>query len=255
MKDAMIRLGWALVFLVPGGLILWIDPLLWALASFFLAVGGAIFALVMFGIFAPRIRTSQSSAHAATIEAMHPLAPAAWLGGGLVLAALVTWAAWGVVWTPLGGAEPIGLSIAALLCLAGAWMTVRGAIGMVDWLAFGRVRLEFDSWPLCTGALIQGHAVVARGAHRLAGIDVRMALTYNAGLGREGNWGDPRPQEIWGTVPLAAPGIAEVPGAFGFAIRIPASYTGMQIIHLSASDGSRANIARSFEVMVWDAAA
>ena len=66
MKDAMIALGWALVFLVPGGLILWLEPLLWELAGFLLAVGGAIFALVAFSIFAPRLRTSQSSAHAAT---------------------------------------------------------------------------------------------------------------------------------------------------------------------------------------------
>jgi hypothetical protein len=212
-----------------------------------------------------RFRTGQSTAHAATVEAMYPLAYAAWLVSGLVLAAGVPWAAWGVVWTPRSGPEPIGLSIAVLLWLAGAWMTLRGAIGGVDRLAFGRVRLEFDTWPMCVGALVRGHVVVARGADRLVGVDVRLSLTQHPAIApKDGSGG--RRQVIWSTIAIAVPDDPDVPAAFAFSFRIPVDQHGTWVdagndsgnfrefytwrLHLSASDGSRANLARSFDVPV-----
>jgi hypothetical protein len=262
----------ALLYLVPGGAILLFAPDLQAIGSYLLAVGVCACVIVAYREVVPARRSRRLSAHSATIEAIwNPLTSYAWLAGGLVLAAIVTWAAWGVIWTRHGGLSVVGVSIAVPLWLTAAWMLMRGAIGAADALSFGSVTLEFDAWPIRVGSLVRGHVVVQRGAGRLAGIDVRLVLTHHVPILCDGQTAGTRLDEVWSTLALAAPDLPDVPGAFAFALRIPANLRATQIIanyageneqvvytwrlHVAASDGSRASLDRAFDVPVAGAGA
>ena len=185
--------------------------------------------------------------------------------GGALLMALVTWAGWEVIWMPHSGLSIGSVAMAAPFWLAGAWLLLRGAAATVRAFRFGRVRVEFDTWPMRTGALVRGYVVVTRGADRLAGVDVRLSLTQHPAIAPKDGSGRRR-QVIWSTTAIALPDDPELPAAFAFSFRIPvdaqttwvdADYDGGNrqefytwCLDIGASDGSRANLAHSFDVAV-----
>ena len=149
----------------------------------------------------------------------------------------------------------------------------------IEALRFRRVRLELDTWPLRIGEPLSGHVVLANGAERLSGIDVKLVLI--------GLWYERQPDkdqlwyqdDRWQGATLAMRARHADTGAFGFSMLIPAhlpethwrrrsdwnsnTVKGLEPdrlyhsweLRISASAGSRAHLERRFEVTVEKAAA
>lgn len=148
----------------------------------------------------------------------------------------------------------------------------------IEALRFRRVRLELDTWPLRIGATASGHVVLANGADRLSGIDVKLVLLEHMwSRDADGRGSSYEVRDQWQGATLATRARHADTDAFGFSMAIPSRWpqTDWQLraawnsgsaesvefgrayhsweLRVSASAGSRGQLERRFAVVVEQA--